>query len=687
MNDLEKSKAELVVELDHLRYRVAALEAENAELNFLQERHTGEDSLYQKLFISIFQNATFGLALLNKTGQIVAINKKQCDFMGYPEEEILGMSFADLTYPEDLGEHQQLYDELLRGERESFSLDKRNIRKDGRVAWFRLGVSLVRDFQGDPRFATVIYADISDQKETEEALRQQYALLQKAEETQAIYFTQVKEEQKRLRAILDTVPDAILLLDSDYQVLLANAPGVQYLAVLAGSIIDGVVTRLGDRQLKELLTSPPVRGVWHEIVAGSRHYVAIVRPVKNGSDSERWVLVIHDATEEREMQRRAQQQDRLAVVGQLAAGIAHDFNNILSVITLDADLVLMTNPKENHKKWLDSILVQAKQASNMIQQILDFGRRTAMERRPLPLAPFLREQIKLMRRILPENITIQMAHDSVQSIILADPTRIQQVVMNLVVNARDAMPDGGSIRINLDNLDLVLPEDAPVNGMRTGSWVRIQIADTGTGIPEDVLPHIFDPFFTTKEVGMGSGLGLAQVQGLVKQHAGEVMVETTPEKGTTFSLYFPAHNSLRVTEPIAASPLLRSAGDNTILLVEDNEELREITAVGLRSLGYKLIEAASGLDALTILESQAADITLVLSDVVMPEMGGQALFYAMQEKGVNLPLILMTGHPLDNELEELRGRGLAGWIAKPLNLRQLSSILGLTLGVEPPAET
>jgi len=397
-------------------------------------------------------------------------------------------------------------------------------------------------------------------------------------------------------------------------------------------------------------------------------------------------LVVHDATEEREMQRRAQQQDRLAIVGQLAAGIAHDFNNILSVITLDADLILLTTPKENHKKWLDSILVQAKQASNMILQILDFGRRTAMERRPLPLSPFLREQIKLMRRVLPENITIQMAQDSAQAIILADPTRIQQVVMNLVVNARDAMPDGGSIHINLDNLDFVLPEDAPVKGMRTGSWVRIQIADTGTGIPEDVLPHIFEPFFTTKEIGMGSGLGLAQVQGLVKQHGGEVVVDTTLGKGSVFDLYFPAHNSLEVTEALTALPLMRSAGDNTILLVEDNEELREITAVGLRSLGYQIIEAANGLEALAILETSAADITLVLSDVVMPEMGGQALFYAMQEKGVNLPLILMTGHPLDNEMEELRERGLAGWIAKPLNLRQLSSILNLNLGVEPPME-
>ncbi|MBK6327134.1 MAG: response regulator [Chloroflexi bacterium] len=258
--------------------------------------------------------------------------------------------------------------------------------------------------------------------------------------------------------------------------------------------------------------------------------------------------------------------------------------------------------------------------------------------------------------------------------------------MNLVVNARDAMPNGGSIRLDLDNLDLVLPEDVPVKGMRTGSWVRIQVADTGTGIPEDVLPHIFDPFFTTKEVGMGSGLGLAQVQGLMKQHAGEVVVATAPDTGTTFSLYFPAHNSLKAIESAAASPLVRSSGDNTILLVEDNEELREITAVGLRSLGYQIIKAASGLEALAILETRAADITLILSDVVMPEMGGQALFYALQERGLNLPLVLMTGHPLDNEMEELRKRGLAGWVAKPLNLRQLSSILGLTLGVEPPAE-
>ncbi|MCB8986532.1 MAG: PAS domain S-box protein [Ardenticatenaceae bacterium] len=551
MKDQAKSKRQLISELEQMRQRVAELEKNHlASLSGAPEDDARATAV--RLFDSIFKNATFGLALLDRNGRVVAVNETQCAFLGYTERELLGMPFADFTHPDDLAAHLQLYSELLRGERESFSLDKRNVRGDGQVNWFRLGVSLVRDETGQPQFGMVVYADISDQKETEALLRQQNNLLQQAEKAQAHLLDQVQEEQKHLKAVLDAVPEGILLLDSDYHVLLANPIGLQYLSILAGALLDGRVTRLGDRILKELLTSPPVKGMWHEIVAGSRSFVAIVRPVRNGPEQERWVLVIHDATEEREMQQRAQQQDRLAVVGQLAAGIAHDFNNILSIITLDADLVLLgiQGQPENVTR-LEAIISQVRQASDMIQQILDFGRRTMMERRPLPLVPFLNEQIKLLKRILPDNIRIRLAPADSSLVILADATRIQQIIMNLVVNARDAMPGGGQIRLKLEALEIITIEEAPVTGMLPGIWVRLQVSDTGSGIPAAIMPHIFDPFFTTKPLGKGSGLGLAQVQGLVQQHGGEIVVDSFPDAGTTFTLYFPAHTPLQMSPQIA----------------------------------------------------------------------------------------------------------------------------------------
>jgi len=681
MDDNAKTKRQLISELDQLRQRVAYLESSQVLLTAVSLNNAESETIAKRLFNDIFKNATFGLALIDRQGRVVAVNETQCALLGYTEGELLGMPFAEFTHPDDLARHTQLYTELLRGDRESFSLDKRNIRRDGRVSWFRLGVSLVRDAAGQPQYGMVIYADISDQKEAEALLRQQNEQLRAAEQVQADYLAQIQEERKRLRAVLDTVPEGILLLDSDYRVLLANPLGLQYLSILAGALLDGRISRLGDRPLEELLTSPPIRGIWHEIAAGSRQFVALVRPVQNGPDQERWVMVIHDATEEREMQRRAQQQDRLAVVGQLAAGIAHDFNNILSIIILDADLMLLqTSPDSPQVARLETIVNQARNASNMIQQILDFSRRSVLDRRPLPLVPFLNEQVKLLKRVLPDNIRIYLEPAEANLVILADPIRIQQVVMNLVVNARDAMPDGGVIRLQLDVVEIPSPEVAITKGLSAGIWIRLRISDSGVGIPADILSRIFDPFFTTKPLGKGSGLGLAQVQGLMTQHGGEITVTTAENEGTTFSLFFPMHGELRLVKEFTTLPFVRARTDHLILVVEDNEALREVTAAGLRSLDYKVVEARSGFEALSLLEELGDEVSLILSDVVMPEMGGQALFYALQEKGLPIPVILMTGHSLDEELDELREKGLANWVTKPLNLRQLGLVLSEILG-------
>jgi len=676
------TKSQLIADLDEMRQRVAELEKSHTLSAIASPEKQSNELVARELFNSMFKNSTFGLALIDLEGKVLAVNQTQCALLGYTENELLGMFFPQFTHPDDVEWHLKLYGELLRGERESFSLDKRIVRRDGQIRWLRLGVSLVHDNTGKPQNGVTIYADISDQKQTEELLREQNELLQASDRLQSRYLAQIQEEQKRLRAILNTVPEGILLLNSDYGILLANPLGMEYLSLLAGTMLDGRVATLGDRPIHELLTSPPIHGTWHEVTAGNRQFVTIVRPVQNGPEIEHWVLVLHEVTAEREIQRRVQQQDRLAVVGQLAAGIAHDFNNILAIITLDADLMLLSTPQDSpHVNRLETIITQARQASKVIQQILDFSRRRSLARSPLPLKPFLQEQVKLLRRVLPDNIYIHVEPFTPDLIIQADPTQIQQIVMNLVVNARDAMPEGGLIRLKLDVLEVIHPHDAPVEGMQPGYWVRLQVSDSGMGIPAQDLPRLFEPFFTTKPAGKGSGLGLAQVYGLVRQHGGEITVESTLDAGTTFNLYFPVEPQLQMIQEIALLPVVRAREQHLILLVEDNNELREVASTGLQSLGYSVIEARNGLEALTILEKQANDVALILSDVVMPEMGGQSLFYALQEKGLAIPMVLMTGHPIEGELNELCQQGLAAWTAKPLNLRQLGLLLDKVLNV------
>ena len=371
---------------------------------------------------------------------------------------------------------------------------------------------------------------------------------QRAEGERELLLARIREQARQVQQIVDTVPEGMLLLDADLRVALANPLAREYLAILADANVGDTLTQLGGRPLAELLTSPP-QGLWHEVeIDGPPHGVfeMIARPMEAGPENEGWVLVIRDVTREREIQQRIQQRDRLAAVGQLAAGIAHDFNNIMAVIVLYTHMALRRSdvpPKVRER--LTTIDRQATRATDLVQQILDFSRRAVLERRPMDLVTFLKEQVSLLERTLPESIKIGLTYGMGEHMVNADPTRMQQVIMNLALNARDAMPEGGELHIGLERIGIEPGELSPLPEMEAGEWVRVTVTDTGTGIPPDVLPRIFEPFFTTR-APLGTGLGLAQVYGIVKQHEGHVDVTTKVGEGTTFVFYLPA---LPVSQP------------------------------------------------------------------------------------------------------------------------------------------
>jgi signal transduction histidine kinase len=269
--------------------------------------------------------------------------------------------------------------------------------------------------------------------------------------------------------------------------------------------------------LAELL-APATWSGRHELLFDQRTYEVQISPLGGSPGSRRWVLVLDDVTEAREVQLRAQLQDRLAAIGQLAAGIAHDFNNLLAVIVLHAEMgLLQPEVSPRLRDYMDTILKQAVRAGDLVQQVLDFSRRAVLERRPLRLGPFVAEQVRLLARTLPESIAVCFADEEVDYTVSADPTRLQQVIVNLALNARDAMPDGGDLCLTLEQVVVDGADESPLPELGPGIWVRLCVKDTGTGIPSHVLPHIFEPFYTTK-APLGTGLGLAQVHGIVKQH-------------------------------------------------------------------------------------------------------------------------------------------------------------------------
>ena len=372
---------------------------------------------------------------------------------------------------------------------------------NGEYIWLLDCAVLTRDKDGAPMSIIGTWLDVTERKQAE---RERDQLL-----------TQVREQAQQLQQIMDTAPEGIILLDSKSHIVLANPLGEKHLAILAGTRERDSLTHLGERSLQAILTTPP-EGLWHEIAAQGREFQVIARPIEAGSTPAEWVLIARDVTEQRGIERHSQQQERLAALGQMAAGIAHLFSNIMAVITLYADMSLRAQvPPKVHDR-LQIINQQARRASKLIQKIMDFSRSAVLERGPMDLLAFAKEQTRLLQRTLPENIKVNLEYGKEEYTIQADPTRIQQVMLNLATNAQDAMLEGGQLSIALERIRLEEGEPAPVPEMDAGEWICVKVADTGIGIPEETLPHIFDPFFTSKERGKGTGLGLAQVYGIVK---------------------------------------------------------------------------------------------------------------------------------------------------------------------------
>ena len=381
--------------------------------------------------------------------------------------------------------------------------------------------------------------------------------------------------------------------------------------------------------------------------------------------------------EEQLIQQRAQQQERMAAVGQLAAGIAHDFNNILTSIIGYAEL-LSYDPSlsDPAKEDLNRITNQGQRAAHLVRQILDFSRQTISAKHPLDLFVFLKETVKLLKRTIPEAIHISLQARLGEYGVSADVTQIQQALTNLAVNARDAMPAGGELRFELSQFELLSEQDAPHPDMTLGKWIVLEVIDTGSGIPPEHRDKIFEPFFTTKEVGQGTGLGLAQVYGIIRQHDGFIGVKSEVGAGSTFTLYLPAlpANSQTLSGTSTMSDLPLGQGE-VILLVEDNPQVITVVSVMLQRLGYQVLTATNGSEALQTFNHHRQEIALVLTDMTMPKMGGTELATALRELDPELKIIVLTGYPLDSQApDNLKGR-FSDWLEKPVNISQLAQVI------------
>jgi PAS domain S-box-containing protein len=650
-----------------------AISIENAELHEtvqkeLQERERTETALResQRMLSTLMSNLP-GMAYRCHNDEhwtMEFISEGSTALTGYAPEDLVenkNISYNELILPEDRNNvRMKIVQALQKGT--SFQLTYRIVTAEGERRWvWEQGRGIPTDDSGDVQFLEGFITDITDRKQAE---RDREAVLR-----------QLEEQTERLQQIMNTVSEGMLLLDADKRIVLANPVAKSYLEVLGDAEEDDILHTLGSSPIEAVLTKRS-RDLWHEIEVADHIFEVAAKPLVTEEAPTGWTLVLRDVTREREMQQRMQQQERLAAIGQLAAGIAHDFNNIMAIIVLYADMMLRSGLPSQDANRLRTIIQQANHASDLIDQLLDFSRRAVFERRPMDLGPFLKEQVKLYKRTLPDNIDVQMQYSPGGYYVNADPTRIQQVVMNLVVNARDAMPDGGQLYFELSHLEFTAETVPPLPDIHPGDWIQFRLRDTGVGMSEEVRTHLFEPFFTTKKPGEGSGLGLAQVFGIVKKHEGEIVVTSEVKEGTTFDIYLPALSIAGERSRSKGSQhTLPKGRQELILVVEDSPATRDALTSSLEMLNYRSVEATNGLEALRILD-QRDDIALVLSDMLMQEMGGAALLQAMETKGIELPIILLSGHPQDQKLTEPQATRLAyTWLAKPVGLEILAQTL------------
>ncbi len=483
----------------------------------------------------------------------------------------------------------------------------------------------------------------------------------------------IQEQMRQVQQIIDTVPEGVLLLDQTGNVILANPAGKNDLKTLANAQLGDTLTHLGDVSIRQIFNAPS-QDPWQQIGIENQSYEVIARPLDTGVQSEGWVLVIRDVTQERETQRRVYLQERLAAVGQMAAGIAHDFNNILVPVTLYSEMLLEEPTlRSEAQEWVKTILSLSQRATSVTQQFLDFSRKGVMSPVEVNLRDFFEDFITLINRMLPENIHVVHKPCEEQVVIRADPGRLQQVLINLAINARDAMSDGGQLTFDISTLTVHPNKRPPYRDMKPGAWLRLRIIDTGFGIPSDVLPHIFEPFFTTKPVGQGTGLGLSQVYGIIKQHDGYIDVESSKGKGTTFTIYLPVLNTQASTILDDDDFDALEGNLETLLLVEDESEVRDALSRVLQSLNYRVITASDGIEALRHFDNGGEKVDLVLSDVIMPGLSGPTLFRTLNEKQPGIKMLLITGYPLDEGTRELLESNLVSWVQKPVDKKTLAN--------------
>lgn len=618
--------------------------------------------------------ASIGDAVVSRTldGTIISWNRGAERIFGYTAAEAVGRTLPELLPPARGRENDELFAKVASGATVE-NIETVRVCKGGKLVSVSATVSPMRDRSGKVVGISKIIRDITDKKIAEERLAR---------------------EQARFKLIFDTIPIGIAFHT-------VYPDGTTTRSINEAHLRIAGITRAehDEPDIYTRITHPDDHAIQQQFIeqvkGGAIKHYSMEKRYLHRDGKTVWVsysyqrevyadgtivelTTVTDITAQKQLAEQLRQSQKMEAVGQLSGGIAHDFNNILCVILGQASMLQMgaLTPAE-HANSLQQILQAAERAANLTRQLLAFSRRQIIQTRPLDLNETTSSMIKMLQRLIGEHIVLQTRYASESAFVQADPGMIEQVLLNLAVNSRDAMPNGGEIFIETQAVHLDTPA---VREKGIGfDFVRLSVRDTGCGIVPEHLPRIFEPFFTTKEVGKGTGLGLATVFGIIEQHQGWIEVESEVGKGTKFEIYLPRLQKAAMAA--SDEPLSFPAPGNgeTILIVEDEPALRALTRNTLERLGYKVLEAASGRLALDIW-AQHPETQVLLTDLVMPDgLSGRDLAARLLEQRRELKVIYMSGYP-----GYIAGRGLSlreglNFLQKPFSPIKLAEIVALAL--------
>ncbi len=592
-------------------------------------------------------------------------------------------SLNALVHPEDLAAVLAKTEEFVQGRREVLALEFRMKTKGGQWHWIQSrGKAVEHDHRGWAKRVVGTNTDVSEQRWMEEQLR---------------------ESEKKFRSFIEQASEAIALTDERGMMIEFN-PGAEKLFGVKRELIVGMpawefysmmlvseeMRTPENRRVIEALCRDALAGGKSEIFSRPQegilrhsdgtvlHFRHRIFPIRT-ERGYRLGCITHDTTEEKQTaealrasEERFVQSQKMEAVGRLASGIAHDFNNLLTVIKGYCDVA---GDRAAGAAEIEGIKDAVKRACALTSQLLAFGRKQAAEPKILTLNDLVGNMEKILRRVIGEDVELVTALQRDSGKIRANPVQVEQIIMNLAVNARDAMPKGG--RLTIETAGYVKGGDAGNEDpeLEPGSYVRLSVSDTGHGMDAETRTRIFEPFFTTKEKGKGTGLGLSTVYGIVGQCCGTIACRSEPGKGTTFSIYFPreggAEDSVKEQEKAAVD----DGGLETILLVEDEETVRRLTRTILERKGYTVMEAVNGVEAVDILSKREGIVNMVISDVIMPHMGGPELARWIQKERPSVGILLTSGYADDVAMKDMRRMEKVHFIRKPFGARDLLNLV------------